>query len=294
MTKYIWDVESDNVLTETDENDVTTVVYTNEPNQFGNLISQRRGSTTSTYHYDALGSTRELTDSTETVTDTYIYTAFGETVATTGTTTNSFRYVGEHGYYFNTETDDYYVRARTYDPENGRWKSSDPDGFDDDSNQYRYAQSRPVQMIDPSGRGTVCVLGKVAREGEWQSFKATATVDRVQLTFNPSPVTFGPFHFLICRRARQRIFWNHCTTTWCWLFPTTTITTKSVKQCQIADLQTEGSAACQVLVIRIAIPIPRSPLDITIDSNIDPSEQERADRCCEAAEKLKWKIVECD
>ena len=103
-TKYVWDVESDNVLMETDENDVTTAVYTNEPAEYGNLISQRRGNTTSYYHHDALGTTRALTDTTETVTDTYVYTAFGETVATTGTTTNPFRYVGEEGYYSDVPT----------------------------------------------------------------------------------------------------------------------------------------------------------------------------------------------
>ena len=67
-TKYIWDPVSDNVLMESDENDVTTAVYTHEPGEFGSLISQRRGSTASYYHYDAQGSTRALTDSTETVT----------------------------------------------------------------------------------------------------------------------------------------------------------------------------------------------------------------------------------
>lgn len=151
LTKYIWEVENDSYLMETDATDTTTAVYTNEPAPFGNVISQRRGNTTSTYHYDALGSTRALTDSTETVTDTYIYTAFGESVATTGTTTNHFRYVGQLGYYFDTETDDYYVRARTYNPTIARWIAADPILSLVRQGRYTYVLSNPVGRHDPSG-----------------------------------------------------------------------------------------------------------------------------------------------
>jgi RHS repeat-associated protein len=150
-TKYIWDIQSDNVLAETDENDVTTAVYNNEPDQFGSLISQRRGSITSTYHFDALGSTRELTDSTETVTDTYVYTAFGESVATSGTTINPFRYIGSLGYHFDSEIGDYYVRIRNYSPVIAHWSSRDFAGFLDGPNQYLYVHNNPATYNDPSG-----------------------------------------------------------------------------------------------------------------------------------------------
>ena len=56
ITKYLWD--GDNILAETDGSDTVTTVYTNEPQQYGNLISQRSGTTTSYFHFDALGSTR--------------------------------------------------------------------------------------------------------------------------------------------------------------------------------------------------------------------------------------------
>jgi hypothetical protein len=46
-TNFIWDIESDNVLSETDDFEVTQAVYTTEPGRFGALVSQRRGNTTS-------------------------------------------------------------------------------------------------------------------------------------------------------------------------------------------------------------------------------------------------------
>src|SRR5947208_2397070 len=98
VTNYIWDVENDNYLAETDDGGNTTAVYTNEPEPYGRLISQRRGNDTSYYHFDTLGSTRGLTNSSQVVTDTNIHDAWGVNVASSGTTVTPFRFIGEHGY----------------------------------------------------------------------------------------------------------------------------------------------------------------------------------------------------
>jgi RHS repeat-associated protein len=46
----------------------------------------------------------------------------------------------------------YYMRARYYDPEVGRFISEDPIGFEGgDVNLYLYASNNPVLLIDPSG-----------------------------------------------------------------------------------------------------------------------------------------------
>jgi len=61
-TRYVWDPVSDSLLQEKDGNTgVTQVTYTNEPAPYGPLRSERRGSETRQYHFDALGSTRALT-----------------------------------------------------------------------------------------------------------------------------------------------------------------------------------------------------------------------------------------
>jgi hypothetical protein len=117
VTNYIWDVVNDSYLMETDETGAATAVYTSEPVQYGRLISQRRDGVTSYYHFDGQGSTRQLTDENQNVTDTYTYSAFGETVASLGTTVNSFAYKGTMGYYSDSESSDFYVRARVLSAE---------------------------------------------------------------------------------------------------------------------------------------------------------------------------------
>ena len=150
-TKYIWDPLSDYVLMEKDENGDTQATNTYLPELYGDMISQRRDGETSYYHFDGQGSTRALTDENEDVTDTYTYTAFGEEVSKTGTTENPYRYVGEKGYYFDEETDDYYVRARTYEPNIIRWRSKDPRSFVDGTNIYSYVLNNPANRVDPTG-----------------------------------------------------------------------------------------------------------------------------------------------
>jgi RHS repeat-associated protein len=148
--KPIWDFQ--NILLETDGSNTTQVVYTLEPAGYGNLISQRRGSS-SYYLFDALGSTRKLVDFSGTVTDSYDYRAYGETFASSGSAVNVFRWVGELGYYFDIDRLAYYLRARPYNPAIARFLSQDPIGFIGSKwNLYSYVGCAPVQWTDPSGK----------------------------------------------------------------------------------------------------------------------------------------------
>ena len=150
-TRFTWDVQ--NVLRESDAAGATQAEYTLEPEQYGNLLSQRRSGATRYYHYDGLGSTDGLTDAAQAATDTYVYDAFGGLRASSGASTNAYRFVGRLGYYYepNVQTQ-YYVRARYYSPLLGRFLSLEsrhvPDG---DPNQYRYAFNSPVSFNDPNG-----------------------------------------------------------------------------------------------------------------------------------------------
>jgi RHS repeat-associated protein len=75
------------------------------------------------------------------------YDAFGLLLATSGSSSNRFRYVGEQE---DEHVGGYYLRARTYVPANGRFLNED---FleDIDSHKYAYAAGDPVNRTDPSG-----------------------------------------------------------------------------------------------------------------------------------------------
>jgi RHS repeat-associated protein len=155
--KPIWDMEK--ILLETDGSNATTVVYTLEPAGYGNLVSQRRSSTTSFYLFDALGSTRKLTSSGGSVTDSYDFKAYGETFASSGSTVNVFRWVGELGYYFDIDRLAYYLRARPYSPKLARFLSIDPTGFDGSPrNLYEYVLGNPTNWVDPLGMAARPIL----------------------------------------------------------------------------------------------------------------------------------------
>jgi RHS repeat-associated protein len=162
VTKYVWDPVFDCVSHELDENNDVKAVYHNEPQQYGGVLSQRRGSTSHYHHHDALGSTRFLTDSSGNVTDTYLNDAWGNSVATFGTTVNPFKWVGKYGYYTDASTGQVYVRARMYQPTAARWCSVDPIKFVDGPNLYRAALNNIVNIIDPTG--TVGVVPTTPRK----------------------------------------------------------------------------------------------------------------------------------
>jgi RHS repeat-associated protein len=148
-TTYLWDGQQ--IVLELDKNANTTVRYTQAPRGYGDLVSQRRSSTTSFFHFDAIGTTRALTDASQSVTDTYIMRAFGTYRATTGSTVNNFRYIGRLGYYRETAVSGFLLRRRYYAPEVGRFLSRDPQREVAGTSQYSYVGNRASQWADPSG-----------------------------------------------------------------------------------------------------------------------------------------------
>jgi RHS repeat-associated protein len=174
-----WDFE--NYLAETDDQNEIQAVYTNEPQQYGNLISQYRKDgaiwTPSYYKYDALGSTRALTDDGGDGTDTYIYDAWGNEVTASGTTVNPFRWVGRVGYYYDEKSGTFHIRARVYEPVVGWWMSQDPlfypiadplheqNGKQESWDQYGYAAASPLIAGDPSGMLPGGLIGPVTPRG---------------------------------------------------------------------------------------------------------------------------------
>jgi len=108
---------------------------------------------------DALGSTRGLVDSNENLTDSYTYTPYGTLSDHNGTSNNNFLFTGEQR---DSESNDYYLRARYYSPESGRFLTRDSyDGTSGNpitQNHYLYGNGNPLRFVDPSGHMSMMEL----------------------------------------------------------------------------------------------------------------------------------------
>jgi len=85
----------------------------------------------------------------------YLYRAFGEQTVLSGSSASRFNWLGKHGYYRQPDSSDYWVRARIYKPNIGRWVSRDPlcrsGHMRAPSRCFTYCLNRPMQCTDPSG-----------------------------------------------------------------------------------------------------------------------------------------------
>ena len=109
-------LDGGNVAAEQTDGDITAYL------RGVNLIARSDGGTTEYYLYNAHGDVVQRTDSSGAVTKAYTYDAFGVEQNPDSTDPNPFRYCGE---YFDRETGTYYLRARYYSPETGRFTQED-------------------------------------------------------------------------------------------------------------------------------------------------------------------------
>jgi len=71
-------------------------------------------------------------------------------MAQTETIQQPFKYAGQVGI-IDEGNNLYYMRARYYDANLGRFISEDPAGFIDGTNLYAYVGGNPIMLVDPSG-----------------------------------------------------------------------------------------------------------------------------------------------
>jgi RHS repeat-associated protein len=101
------------------------------------------------YHFDGLGSVVVLSDSEGDAVQSYEYSIYGQVAAfDPNFTSNPYMFTGRR---FDIETGLYYYRARYYNPHIGRFMQTDPVGYSDGINWYRYCGNNPVNWIDPWG-----------------------------------------------------------------------------------------------------------------------------------------------
>ena len=107
----------------------------------------QRGQELSYYHRDEQLSTVFVTDGQGEIRNSYQYDAFGIPLETTEQLNNRIRYTGQQ---YDELTEQYYLRARYYNPVAGRFMQEDVyqgDGL----NLYAYCHNNPVVYYDPSG-----------------------------------------------------------------------------------------------------------------------------------------------
>jgi len=131
------------------------------------VIGQAQSATTPEYLlYDGHGSTRQLVSGTAgsiTIHDDFSYDAYGVMLggnpAPGSSPATNLLYAGEH---FDTDMQQYNLRARWYDQNTGRFNRMDPYAGNNQDPQslhkYLYCHANPVNGIDPSGQFSIGVV----------------------------------------------------------------------------------------------------------------------------------------
>ncbi|MEW6026192.1 MAG: RHS repeat-associated core domain-containing protein [Planctomycetota bacterium] len=102
------------------------------------------------YMVDGLGSVRNIIDQRQRVRNRYDYYAFGETLSQVEGVSNRYRFTSRE---WDSESANYYYRARYYTPITGRFIARDPIEYEGGINFYTYVGNNSVNKIDPSGTG---------------------------------------------------------------------------------------------------------------------------------------------
>ncbi|MHC4633161.1 MAG: RHS repeat-associated core domain-containing protein, partial [Planctomycetota bacterium] len=151
--KYIVDIVGDlptTLMEMTDNTILKTYIYAN-----GQVLCQHDGDYSAAryfYIHDRTGSTRQIINTSASVVKYYTYEPFGEVLEEDGTLSNKMMFTGQ---YFDTEIDQYYLRARQYDPYISRFTARDPvyGKFEKPMtlHRYLYCINNPINNLDPSG-----------------------------------------------------------------------------------------------------------------------------------------------
>lgn len=145
VTEYTWNPLTDSVIEETDGAGNVLVEYVNEPSAYGPLLSQHKPGEDRYFHFDALGSTRSLTDESGNVTDTFTYDAWGNQVEHTGVSEAGYKWLA----LLSSRTSFpglYTTGTRLYEPDSGRLNSM-PSPID----SYYILENSPIRVSFNSG-----------------------------------------------------------------------------------------------------------------------------------------------
>jgi len=105
---------------------------------------------------NGIGSTRQLSNDSQSVVQTTTYDAFGNIESSAGSSNNVYKFAGQHSYRNDGDDGLMYVGERYYDPLVGRFVQTDDYlgsvGNPQSLNLCVYVENNPVNMVDPTGR----------------------------------------------------------------------------------------------------------------------------------------------
>ncbi|MCP3675369.1 MAG: hypothetical protein GY829_12965, partial [Gammaproteobacteria bacterium] len=106
-------------------------------------------------HTDHLATPRKATNEAGQVVWQWESEAFGNALPQSSGIAVNLRFPGQ---YYDAGTGLYYNYFRYYDPEVGRYITSDPIGLQGGLNTYGYVGGNPINVIDPTGEGPAVVI----------------------------------------------------------------------------------------------------------------------------------------
>ena len=143
LIKFLYNEDREVVAEETGNGTITRYI------RGLGIISSDSEEAKTYYHYvsDEQGSITHVLSEDAEILNHYSYDAFGNIIQKTEKVENRFCYNGEM---LDPVTQQYYLRARFYNPVIGRFTQEDT-YYGDGLNLYQYCQANPVGYVDPSG-----------------------------------------------------------------------------------------------------------------------------------------------
>jgi RHS repeat-associated protein len=147
------------------------------------------------YLHDRLGSVRQVINSSGVVVKMFTFNPFGETLEENGTFYTPWQFTGQ---YLDSETGQYYLRARQYSPYLARFTGRDLIAADFNEpltlHRYLYCQNDPIDWIDPSGFDKYLGIEKDKHMwigvDVWENGKI---VGQIKYSFKACPQGWGDF-----------------------------------------------------------------------------------------------------
>jgi len=192
---------------------VKTYIYANSQ-----IIAQHTGNHEANryfYLHDRIGSVRQVIDTSGSLENSYTFDPFGEGFSTEiqENVSNPFQFTGQ---YFDSEIEEYYLRARQYDPHIARFTSRDPvfgKPFHPLTlHKYLYCLNDPLNRTDPTGETAAAYLQPIWEAAStstnivlsnWPSTRKV--VGPISLSIGTAEAGFHTLHILYLRSLQHMI-----------------------------------------------------------------------------------------